>query len=66
MSIEIGKIDTSAGSMYNEITITRFSAGESNGDMIQISTGDLFSCLSKEQTKELILILSESFNYDKF
>lgn len=50
------------------ISVTRFYGGQTNGAMIQLTLGSShgYIQLTKEQVKELIQILTDCFDYDKY
>ena len=48
-----------------ELLITRFSGGKKNGAMIQLTPEQGYIQLTKDQVKELIVVLQDAFDYDK-
>lgn len=48
--------------------VTRFAGGEINGAMIQLTLGAThgYIQLTKEQVKELVQVLTDCFDYDKY
>lgn len=54
--------------VYSTLHITRFYGGEDNGSMIQLtpSYGQDYIQLTKEQVNELIQVLTDCFDYDKY